>query len=89
MSSANNSASALKEISFRRTPPNKNGFDFAYENRNAGCFNDAIINVKRQTIPANKLNLVDFSKYFESMFTTEVSKNIKMKLKSKIRIPWQ
>ena len=72
MSSANKSASATNEMTFRRTPATKTIFDFADENRNVGRFCDVTISVEQQTIPANKLILAYFSKYFESMFTTEM-----------------
>ena len=57
MSSANKSASATNEMTFRRTPATKTIFDFADENRIAGRFSDVTINVKQQTIPANKIIL--------------------------------
>ena len=60
-------------MSFRRTLATKTIFDFADENRIAGRFCDVTISVEQQTIPANKLILAYFSKYFESMFTTEMS----------------
>ena len=87
MSSANKSASATNEMTFRRTPATKTIFDFADENRNAGRFCDVTINVKQQTIPANKIILAYFSKYFESMFTTEMSEKYQNEVEIKNQDP--
>ena len=73
-------------MSFRKTPATKTIFDFADENRIAGRFSDVTINVK-QTIPTDKIILAYFSKYFESMFTTEMSEKYQNEVK--IRTPWQ
>ena len=74
-------------MTFRRTPATKTIFDFADENRNVGWFSDVTINVKQQTIPANKLILAYFSKYFESMFTTEMSKKYQNEVEIKNQDP--
>ena len=76
-----------KNMSFRRTPAIKTIFDFADENRNVGRFSDVTINVKQQTIPANKIILAYFSKYFESMFTTEMSEKYQNEVEIKNQDP--
>ncbi|XP_078486235.1 kelch-like protein 12 [Ciona intestinalis] len=50
---------------------------FANESRQDGCFNDIIIRVGEKNIPANKMVLSCYSKYFNTMFTTEMKENYK------------
>ena len=45
---------------------------FANEKRKAGLFNDITINVDNMQIPAHKLVLSCYSKYFKAMFKIEM-----------------
>nr|XP_002126578.2 kelch-like protein diablo isoform X1 [Ciona intestinalis] len=50
---------------------------FANESRQDGCFNDIIIRVGEKNIPANKMVLSCYSKYFNTMFNTEMEEKYK------------
>ncbi|XP_078485857.1 kelch-like protein 7 [Ciona intestinalis] len=50
---------------------------FANESRQDGCFNDIIIRVGEKNIPANKMVLSCYSKYFNTMFNTEMKEKYK------------
>ena len=73
MSSAPATVVSGKTLNFRRKETLKSIFNYADENRNAGRFCDVTIKVKQLSLPANKIILAYFSKYFESMFTMEMS----------------
>ena len=73
MSSAPAAVVSGKTLNFRKKETLKSIFNYADENRNAGRFCDVTIKVKQLSLPANKIILAYFSKYFESMFTTEMS----------------
>ena len=45
---------------------------FAYSNRNAGNFNDVTIQAGAESIPANRMVLACYSKFFESMFLSQL-----------------
>uniref|UniRef100_F6QJJ5 BTB domain-containing protein n=1 Tax=Ciona intestinalis TaxID=7719 RepID=F6QJJ5_CIOIN len=50
---------------------------FANESRQDGCFNDIIVRVGEKNIPANKMVLSCYSKYFNTMFNTEMVEKYK------------
>ncbi|XP_078493127.1 kelch-like protein 13 [Ciona intestinalis] len=50
---------------------------FANESRQDGCFNDIIIRVGEKNIPANKMVLSCYSKYFNTMFKSEMKEKYK------------
>ncbi|XP_078485853.1 kelch-like protein 12 [Ciona intestinalis] len=50
---------------------------FANESRQDGCFNDIIVRVGEKNIPANKMVLSCYSKYFNTMFNTEMKEKYK------------
>ncbi|XP_078485855.1 kelch-like protein 38 isoform X2 [Ciona intestinalis] len=50
---------------------------FANESRQDGCFIDIIIRVGEKNIPANKMVLSCYSKYFNTMFNTEMEEKYK------------
>ncbi|XP_078490701.1 kelch-like protein 12 [Ciona intestinalis] len=50
---------------------------FANESRKDGRFNDIIIRIGKKNIPANKMVLSCYSKYFDTMFNTEMEEKYK------------
>ncbi|XP_078490668.1 kelch-like protein 12 isoform X2 [Ciona intestinalis] len=50
---------------------------FANKSRQDGCFNDIIIRIGKKNIPANKMVLSCYSKYFNTMFNTEMEEKYK------------
>ena len=46
--------------------------EFANSNRNAGSFNDVTIQTGDESIPANRMVLACYSKFFESMFRSQL-----------------
>ena len=62
-----------KTMAFQKNPKMKPILNYADENRKAGRFTDVIIKIENENIPAHKVVLACYSKYFEGMFATEMS----------------
>ena len=62
-----------KIMAFQKNPKMKPILNYADENRKAGRFTDVIIKVENENIPAHRVVLACYSKYFEGMFATEMS----------------
>ena len=71
-----------KPSKFQFGEHNKKLLNYAEEKRKSGLYNDVIIVVGKKSIPANKLVLSCYSKFFETMFET----NMKEKYEKEVEI---